>query len=70
MNSTDEEIIGDVAPTWLNPFIKGSQHYAIPILCCCGILFNCSSVGVLLSNILHLHKSLVVLFSFLNISDT
>ena len=70
ISSSVDELIGEERPAWLDLFLKVSQFYTIPILCCCGIIFNCSSVGVLLSNILHLHRSLVVLFSFLNISDT
>ncbi len=56
-------------PEWLRKFEEGCRIYMIPLLCGPGVLFNIVSVFVLLSSALHLKRSLVLLFSFLNISD-
>jgi hypothetical protein len=56
-------------PEWLFAFEKNCHVYINPILCGSGILFNAVSAVCLYSNNLHFQKSLVALFSFLNISD-
>ena len=43
--------------------------YGLIPLCIIGIIFNFASIGALFNNKLHLRRSLVQLFIFLNISD-
>ena len=43
--------------------------YGLVPLCIIGIIFNFASIGALFNNKLHLRRSLIQLFIFLNISD-
>lgn len=66
--AVDEAAVLD-RPDWFYAFKGICQFYVIPILCAAGVVFNIASISVLFGNYLHLQKSLVSLFSFLNMSD-
>ena len=55
---------------WGQEWVYYSRTYVLPTLIPFGILFNVTSVVVLLKKRVHLKRSLARFFAFLNISDT
>ena len=53
----------------LNRIDDGVNLFGLVPLCIIGIIFNFASIGALFNNKLHLRKSLIQLFIFLNSSD-
>ena len=66
---SNNSVTVEIEAAWVYSFRIFCEFYVIPTLFSFGLIFNSASLVVLFGSTLQLKKSLVILFSFLNVSD-